>query len=329
MQTGSAQDPLSGDQDQWKKGQAALAERLAGWRAEPEVASVLAGVERFGAGRVLEHCGSLADLFSPGSPRAHAFASGFVAVGVGGLGDYPLGQLPLMHGKRDAVPTLVLASAGRASLALAAYDGVALEGLTAPKTAKFAPQETWIHVLSGSGEADLVLRRDGEGGRAVLRSGRLDLMPGMAYYRYGLREALHVRRVTGSLVLLRLQRQLVDPEPTREYSLPDGALVHQAAARLKDSRRELAMALLGRMGRKDAVTQMARIASGEADPEAGEGFRWQALREVLALDSAAGFQLLARISAREDDPLAKPAASLQASLLEAWPNLGKAVEWPR
>jgi hypothetical protein len=273
-------------------------------------------MERFGSGNALELCAPLADLFGGDSARARVFADGFVAAGLAGLYEHPLGQLPLMHGRRDAAPVLMLAASGRASLALAAYDGAALEALPAPKTARFVPQETWIHVLSGSGDADLVLRRDsdGDGGRTVLQSGRIVLAPGMTFYRYGLRESLHVRRVTGTLVLLRLQRQFAPSAPAREYSLPDGTLVHQAAGRPDDTRRELAVSLLGHMGRKDAVPQMVQIALGEAEREGEEGLRWQALREVLALDSVAGFDLLGRISSNGEDPLARPAALLRASL---------------
>ncbi|MEJ2408032.1 MAG: hypothetical protein P8Y58_00600 [Novosphingobium sp.] len=313
------------DASEWERGQRILAQRLEAWRASPEIAPVLDAMERFGRGEALETCMPLADLFSPESGleshRAMDFVRGFVATGLEGLRDHPLGQLPLLHGTRKAAPTLTLARSGRASLALAVYDGAVLATLPAPKTAKFVPRETWIHVIEGEGMADLVLRRDGEGTRSALQSGSIELRGGTVVYRYGRRQGLQVRSARGHLVMLRLQRRFADDEPAREYSLPDGALVHQAAARPEDSLFELAVTLLGRMGRQDAVAHIARIASGEADPEAGESLRWQAMREVLAMDTAAGLDLLTGFAAGEDDPLAGPAASLHASLIEIWPDL--------
>ena len=77
------------------------------------------------------------------------------------------------------------------------------------------------------------------------------------------------------------------------------------------------LAMLGRMGRKDAAPHMAELACGEASPE----LRWQALRECLALDTQAGFGALSVIAARSDDALCGPAGALRAQLIEAHPQL--------
>lgn len=314
---------------EWEDGQRALADRLATWRAG--TAPVHAAMEQFGAGAALEQCAPVADLFGAGSPHGMEFAQGFVADCLAGLTAHPLGQLPLLHGTRDSAPAVVLASSGRASLALAAYDGARLKNVPAPRTVRFAPQETWIHVLAGSGTADHVLCRDGPEDRMVLQSARIALEPGMVLYRYGPRETLQVRGVAGNLVLLRLQRRLAETAPVREYSLPDGTLLHQAMARAEDTRTELAMALLARMGRKDAVSPMKRIAGGEPGQDAPDSLRWQALREVLALDTDAGLDLLDLLMSRPHDPLSGPAAALRGSLYEIWPELepeGGRASWP-
>src|SRR3546814_13661805 len=56
----------------------------------------------------------------------------------------------------------------------------------------------------------------------------------------------------GSIVKLRLQRLSEMTEPVREYALEDGRLLHQAAAQPEDSRDALAMAVLARVGRREA-----------------------------------------------------------------------------
>ena len=107
-------------------------------------------------------------------------------------------------------------------------------------------------------------------------------------------------------------------------SLSDGALVHQAAGSPRDSRLELSAALLGRMGRKDAAPLLAAM----AEEHGSAALRWQALRECLGLDSAAGFVVLCRLSQNAADPLAAHAGALRAQLLETYPQLAGACPCP-
>ncbi|WP_374405973.1 hypothetical protein [Pelagerythrobacter sp.] len=106
--------------------------------------------------------------------------------------------------------------------------------------------------------------------------------------------------------------------PSLEYRLSDGALLHRAAGDCHESRSELMLALLGRMERRDAVPAMAALAR-----EGSDSLRWQALRECLALDSAAGFGELARIARDCADPLHAPARSLHADLCARHPQLAQ------
>ena len=133
-----------------------------------------------------------------------------------------------------------------------------------------------------------------------------------------------MRRIDGALVTLRLQRRRENADVTREYDLTDGALLHQAAGNPRDSRLELMLALLGRMGRGDAAPHMAVLATGNA----GSALRWQAVRECLALDTQIGFAALATIAARPEDPLSGPAGALRAQLIEAWPQLEELEAFP-
>lgn len=304
-----------------------MARAVAAWQAEPTVVAVMDAMKRFGRGTSLERCGPLAALFRANDPAGRTFADSFTAAGLAALDAHPLGQVPVPHGPRRSVPALVMAQAGRANLALAAYDGAMLAQMPPPKTADFPPYETWIHVLAGHGEADLVLCRDLEGGndngRVLLQSGKVRLEPGVTLYRHGSRETLQVRQASGSLVMLRLQRRFAEPEPVREYSMPDGTLLHQAAALEADSRRELALALLGRMGRRDAVPDMARIVcSDQSRP-----LRWEALRQILSLDITAGLALVGQVAADQEDALSGDARHLQVELLKTWPDLERIAPW--
>ena len=107
------------------------------------------------------------------------------------------------------------------------------------------------------------------------------------------------------------------PGPSREHDLSTGALLRQATGDIRASRQEVMLALLGRMRRAEAAPVMAAIATEPGDPS----LRWQALRECLALDPAAGFAALSEVAGVASDPLAGPAGALRAQLREAYPEL--------
>ena len=97
--------------------------------------------------------------------------------------------------------------------------------------------------------------------------------------------------------------------------------MHRASGCRAESQREMATALLGRMGRNDAAPLLAELAmSGSAH------IRWQTLRECLSLDTGEGFAVLSRIAADPRDELAVPAGALRARLLEAHPQLSHIEE---
>jgi hypothetical protein len=77
------------------------------------------------------------------------------------------------------------------------------------------------------------------------------------------------------------------------------------------------LALLGRMRRAETAPVMAAIAREPGDAS----LRWQALRECLALDTAAGLAALSYLARTGDDPLAPPAGALRAQLIETHPEL--------
>ena len=155
----------------------------------------------------------------------------------------------------------------------------------------------------------------GEG--AELAATRCDLIEGQLSSRDGSRQSLLIDNAATTLVILRLQRRPLTGSVTREFQLDDGKLAHQATGNARESRFELAAALLGRMGRSDAAPLLAAM----AEEAGGESLRWQSLKECLGLDTATGFGALGRIAGRTDDPLAGPARALQAQLLQTYPQL--------
>ena len=82
----------------------------------------------------------------------------------------------------------------------------------------------------------------------------------------------------------------------------------------------LALGVLGALEHTpaaDVIVQVARDQSREPD------LRWEAARQLLALDPLLGFKLLSSMSECESDTLSAPAASLRQELLSAYPQLAE------
>jgi len=284
-----------------------------GWRGAPAPRAVFDAFAVFAGGTPLAAAPALAGLFD-GTGKAAGLAAGLVAACLPTLGAARFGQVPLRHSTTRAATTILLAREGAAALTLVALHGAGLALQPPAQSAAFAPAEEWDAVIAGTGEGRLVERHGAPG----LSVHALALEPGLALGRDAAREALLVDSARGTLVLLRLQRRRLGPAPVREFSLADGQQVHQSAATARESRQEIAVALLGRMGRTDAVPALADLAR---DGTAGDTLRWQALRECLALDTLTGFRTLAALACGVDDPLAPAAGALRAQLIEHYPVL--------
>lgn len=315
---------LRGDATPQRHAQAAMIAAAARWRASPVTAPVLADLDAFATCRDLAECPALAALFEEGDPAALALAGEFAALAADALARDPLGHVAFRHFTDGTISTLLLARKGNVTLALIAIDGEGLKTAPAPTTADFGPFETWERVLAGTGMAELVERRSSGEHGADLRRRAVALAPGKVICGDAERQAVMVRAVDGCLVSLRLQRRRRGAGLSREYRLADGALVHQAAGNPRDSRIELMLALLGRMGRADAAPLAATIATAPGST----ALRWQALRECLALDTAAGFAALTAVARCAEDELAPAAGALRSQLIEAHPQLAEIAPCP-
>ena len=299
--------------------QEVMARSLACWREQGEVAEVLAQMERFADGAAMDECAQLAALFHEGNCAAHELASGFAAEIVAALDKAPLGHVGLRHFTNGVLSTLLLARSGNVTLTLVAVGGEGMRAKPAPVTVDFGPSEVWGRVLCGSARAELIERTSCDDRRATLDRRILPLSAGSVVCRDAERHALLLQEVESCLVSLRLQRRRPMAGVTREYRLADGKLVHQAAGNPRDSRVELMMALLGRMGRTDAAPLLAELAQDEGSA----ALRWQAVRECLALDTLTGFRALSAVADSAGDELAPAAGALRSRLIRTYPQLAE------
>lgn len=318
---------LRADPQPLRAAQASLERARGRWLADLADGELAQQMARYAAGEPLDALPGLARLVT--SVEAASAATGsLIDALLPALRTGRFGLVPLRHQSTRHHCVIELARSGHAALTLIAYWRRAD---CAPETVCFAPGERHELCLRGAGTAEIVARSGGIAAPARLTRHPVTLGPGwMAQFDNAAKTKL-VGRVDAPLVMLRLSRDALGRDalgrdstqaaPAREYRLCDGALVHQAAADRQDSRREIALAVLGSMGRRDALP--AILAAARSGPE---HVRWEAIRQALTMDSAAGLALLSAVAADSADPLSQPAARLRQSLLERHPNLRMAQE---
>jgi hypothetical protein len=315
MRIDPAIEALRSDRAPQRQAQAAMVDAFRAWRADSWVERALAELQAFGEGTPLEECRELEALFT-GQGGAERLAAELVRRFARTLGEAPFGHPPLRHGFDGDVSTLLLASSGRAQLLLKALE----PGTYPDSAAGFSDVLRFDAVLAGEAEGVIARLPLPAGDRVEMHDERIRLGAGNRLAFDCSSETLLVTGVDKRLVLLRLDLAAKTPAPTREYDRSSGRLTHLSAGDLATSRQEMMLALLGRMKRREAVPLMAGLALDEGD----RSLRWQALRECLALDTAAGFAALVQIARDADDPLCGAAGALRAQLVEAHPQL---LEW--
>jgi len=269
----------------------------------------------------LSDCLALREIFGR-RDLALEFTSSLLGHFLPELATRPQGMVPFRHVSGRDVSSLLVARSGRATLMLSAREpGARIDHASVG----FSDGERHKIVLAGKGSAKCVTMLDAEAGDVRFEMQSVALQPGKCLAFDQAREALLVENVERRLVVLRLIRTPQLPQPSRQFALADGTLRHQAAGELAESRFEMMLALLGRMGRRDAAPVMAEMARAEGS--AGSPYlRWQALRECIALGSETGFRTLCEIARDAADPLAAPAGALRAQLVEAHPELAALEE---
>ncbi len=304
--------------------QEAMVRACKDWRREPEAGAMLEEIERFGAGAPLEKCPTLEQMFTDAGCAAR-IARSLVSHLADALRDAPLGHPPMRHAFNGKMSTLLVLARGRAQLLLQAKEpslapapkaGGAVPGRPAASVS-FSDGERYEVVIAGRARANIVRRSEVAGSDVTLHEEPIVLEPGACLAFDCRTEALVVEEVRTRLVTLRLECAAADPAPTRQFERATGRLLGQSCGDLETSRREMIIALLGRMERTEAAPDLARVACEQGDLS----LRWQALRECLALDTATGFTALSDLAARTGDPLAADAGALRAQLIETYPQL--------
>ncbi len=308
---------LRSDDAPQRKAQAALESVRNTWLESEPIRRVLAELERYGGGAPLADCPSL-DTMVAEPAEAISQLRPLIEGMTGAMARHPIGQVPFRHQYNGGIAVIQLAERGRASLSIVTYEEAPQTRTPQAQSVCFADGERHECYLAGAAEARLLEVIEERPDSAVLDSEMRILCAGETLSLTGQRKTKLVQRIHGRLTMLRLGRTAETPGPSREYRLSDGALLHRASGDRGESRDEMMMALLGQMGRQDAVPAIAAITQ-----DGSEHLRWQAVRECLALNSAAGFSALCALAADQEDCLSHPAGVLRAQLTEAHPQLAE------
>ena len=303
---------LRGDDREARTHRVAMEEALEDCRREPRLAAVLEELLRYGEGADFAHCPALVALFEH-TGAARDLLRPLIGRLTALHRAYPLAHLAFRHRSQAGAHVLQIAARGHATLSLVLQDQ---DAGAEHVIATFADADQREVVLTGKASACLFEIVAEERDRVILNSVRTELQSGARMKCTGPRQSRLIQPSHDSLLTLRLARTAGSPRPTRRVDVRSGRIVHRASGNAADSRAELAMLLLGRMGRSDALPVLAaRTRTGDAQ------LRWQALRQCLALDAATGLPLLERIAQDRGDPLHGAAKALLAQLQREQPFL--------
>lgn len=264
----------------------------------------------FGAGGALPDAPLLAPLLSDFG-TAQALVEAVIGKAMAALVRAPLGLLPFGHALRPGLARLRLAQRGRATLTLLAYDRRA----PSPRPAAVLFEDGESHEIAVAGHAAAVLHRLTPTG---LDSRDMVFGSGQRIALTGAAEARQILAVRTPLLVLRLSRTPVRPAPTREIAVPGGQLVRASSGCKRASRAIVALGVLGVLAHAQGASLMERLA---LDPDEPRDLRWEALRQLLALDAEAGMALLGRLASEPGGALAGPAAALWRNLVSSRPEL--------
>ncbi len=320
MRLDTALGALRGDPASQRAAQLVVEAAKGRWRSSAVISGMAHDLADFAQGSALPECARLAAVFT-NPVVAGRIVRDLVTELVPAMAAEPLGQVPFRHQYSRGMAVQQLLVSGGAAISLVLYEHHA-SGSDA-RSICFTDSERHEIALAGTAALQIVRRGPMQAGRADLTFEPITLAAGDMLTLCGNSETKLVTTIRQRLLVLRLARTPANPQPSLEFRVSDGTLVHRAAGDRADSRHEMMAALLGQMRRTEAAPVLAQMTRSGSDH-----LRWEALRQCLALDSGAGFAALGVIARDSADPLSGTASALRAQLIEAHPQLAALEEYP-
>ncbi|WP_448140584.1 HEAT repeat domain-containing protein [Sphingopyxis fribergensis] len=235
----------------------------------------------------------------------------------------PFARPPLRPlGGGDGGPgSLILAERGAVRLSLQLWPFATLAPAPAPACAVFIPGHAALHILASGGaslhrHAVAVGADEDAGAFTAAAAAPCHSLPPRALQQGETlrldtaRQAITLAGARADVLLLELTVQPPSPLPIRTYDVASGRLLHVSASRRDSSFRAMALTLLRHLGRDDAAALFAAETKSE-----DFAARWNAMRELVALDSAAARPLLEAMAAGDPHREVRRAAAATYSLI--------------
>lgn len=288
------------------------------WVSDDAVQALEQDLQRYGAGEDLGGCLSLQRLVTD-QCAASDFAMVWTGAFIPALREEPLGNAPFRYRCSAGFSSIQLLQSGGAALSLVAYEPKPDSQVRMPSSALFSDREAAEIVLSGSGTgAYHCLSNTEQGGSVAIITSELRLRPGTRISLDGPSQARQIVSADRAMVVLQLSRLPVKPAPSREYRLADGALLRRICGDKAASQRLMALSVLGALRSGHDALQHSALDQSEEDE-----VRWEAVRQLLALDTARGFAVLGIIADEDRDALVRPAKLLLEQLMVNQPALAR------
>lgn len=285
------------------------------WREHLQMAGVEPDLERYARGADLDHCRALYSVVRSVS-TARSLIETWQATFAHALQDEPLSEMPFRHRVRGSVATIQLLTCGKAALSLSTLGRG--EDIEHRDKVVFTCRETHEIVVEGSATgARHKLSEDSH--KTTFNSVETAWQAGDTIQNSPT-SARSIEHIEASLLILQVSRAPDHPQAARGFSLPDGRLLQSAHGDERVSRKFMALGVLGALGEKRGLVEMAQVAH---DISLNRDLRWEAVRQLLALDPPSGMRLLAELSAQANDPIRAPAETLTAQLVANHPQLGQ------
>lgn len=305
---------LRGDHAAWRRVQGGMEATLQEWHSLPRVAAIRRDLDAYAAGSDWGECLQLSALL-----RDHLQACGFVDEWsrrfIGALGAHTLGEIPFRYRSAGGLQTVQLIQSGGATLSVVAYEPVASPPDGSPNSAVFADRESREIVLSGVAKGAFY---ELSGPNQAVECASQNWRAGDQISLKNARFARQVESVQQTLVMLQLTRLPDRPGPSCEIRLDNGAALCSASGDKAASQRLMGLAVLGSLESRSAIPAMKRCS---LDRDEEEAVRWEAVRQLLALDTQRGLAVLDELLTRTGDTLNGPAMALREQLKSAYSQL--------
>ncbi|WP_337660852.1 hypothetical protein [Erythrobacter sp. Alg231-14] len=311
---------LRSDQAAQRRMQSAMELAMAQWRELEKTAAIADELSQFDLGRPLTHLPNLHALMIDHAVAQRETARFFDIV-MSALAQNPLGETPLRHSSSEGFARMQLMQSGGTTLSLCTYEPV--EHVKEPIVANFVDCDVFEIVLAGTADGQFHTLDDRHGIGPRVKSDRTHWRASDCFRLRASVNSRDIVIVAQTLLVLQLSRSPKVRGPSREIQLNNNTLIRSVSGDKSASEKVMALAVLGALDHREGIGAMEAFAKNATEDRDA---RWEAVRQVLAMDSRRGVELLSELATGYENSLSEPASTLIQHLRNGQPHLFSLIE---